>query len=110
MKPFFKGLDTETQLLVAVSAAVAAGCIPCLETIAAAAVKEGIDSRKLRSAAVIGQYVKDQPAGQVKQKADELLGTHLSAAATSAACALESETAGAPPDDLSKTPSTCGCG
>ena len=29
MKLFTKGLDTETQLLVAVGSAVAAGCIPC---------------------------------------------------------------------------------
>lgn len=111
MKPLFKGLDNETQLLVAVGAAVDAGCIPCLETITAAAVEEGIDNKKLRAAAVIGQFVKDQPAGQMKQKADELLGTHLDAAASSAACPLESETAAArQADDGLQTRSACGCG
>ena len=34
MKPLFKGLDTETQLLVALGSAVASGCIPCLENMA----------------------------------------------------------------------------
>ena len=33
MKLLFKGLDTETQLLVALGSAVASGCIPCLENI-----------------------------------------------------------------------------
>ena len=111
MKQLFKGLDTETQLLVAVGSAVAAGCIPCLESITSMAVEEKIDNKKLRSAAVIGQFIKDQPAGQMKTKADELLGTHLGAAKTSSACPLEGDgDAVQQANDHAKPASACGCG
>lgn len=62
MKPFPKGLDNETQLLVAAGAAVAAGCIPCLESIHQLAETAGIESKKMKSAAVVGQFIKEQPA------------------------------------------------
>ena len=91
MKPFFKGLDTETQLLVALGSAVASGCIPCLESITGLAKAEGIDEKMMRSAAIIGQFVKDQPANNMKVKADELLGTHLQAASDQVECPVESE-------------------
>ena len=81
MKPLFKGLDTETQLLVALGSAVASGCIPCLENITGMARAEGIDEKKMRAAAIIGQFVKDQPANNMKACADRLLGTHLQSAA-----------------------------
>ncbi len=48
MKPIFKGLDTETQLLVALGSAVASGCIPCLENITGTARAEGIEEKKRR--------------------------------------------------------------
>ncbi len=111
MKQLFKGLDTETQLLVAVGSAVAAGCIPCLESITSMAVEEKIDNKRLRAAAVIGQFIKDQPAGQMKSKADELLGTHLGAAKSSPACPLESDADAVPEvKDNTKSPSACSCG
>jgi AhpD family alkylhydroperoxidase len=84
MKPFYKGLDTETQLLVALGSAVASGCIPCLESITGLARAERIDEKKMRAAAIIGQFVKDQPA-------NELLGTHLQSAASQAGCPMEPE-------------------
>lgn len=89
MKPMFKGLDLETQLLVSVGAAVAAGCIPCLENIAAMATAEGIDPKKLKAAAIIGQFVKDQPMNHMKAAADRLLGTHLQSAPVAAVCPME---------------------
>ena len=92
MKPFTKGLDTETQLLVALGSAIASGCIPCLESINAMARSERIDEKKMRAAAIIGQFVKDQPAGHMKAKADELLGTHLQAARDQVECPLDSKT------------------
>ena len=111
MKPFTKGLNTETQLLVAAGSAVAAGCIPCLESITAMAVEEGIDNKKLRAAAIIGQFVKDQPAGEIKKRADELLGTHLSAAGAAAQCPQESDAAGSRPAEANPTATAgCGCG
>ena len=90
MKPIFKGLDTETQLLVAIGSAVASGCIPCLENISEMAKAEGIDAKKLRAAAIIGQFVKDQPAANMKATADSLLGTHLQSAQIQTDCPVDS--------------------
>lgn len=70
-------LDKETRLLVAAGAAIAAGCMPCLETIAAMARSEGVDERKLREAVMTGQHVRDQAAAKMRDFADRLLGTHL---------------------------------
>jgi len=93
MKALFPGLEGESQLLVAVGAAVAAGCIPCLESIVGMAQQEGIDPKKLKAAAIIGQFVKDQPAGHMKQTADRLLGTHLNAAGSksTSGCPMQNE-------------------
>jgi len=90
MKPLFKGLDTETQLLVALGSAVSAGCIPCLENISGIARAEGIEEKKLKAAAIIGQFVKDQPANDMKTTADNLLGTHLQSAPVQKGCPLDS--------------------
>lgn len=107
MKPFTKGLDTETQLLVAIGSAVASGCIPCISGLARA---ESIDEKKMRAAAIIGQFVKDQPANNMKATADELLGTHLQSAAAQVGCPVESEEAPAAVEDQSNEPrKACGC-
>jgi len=90
MKPIFKGLETETQLLVALGSAVASGCIPCLENITGMARAEGIEEKKLKAAAIIGQFIKDQPANNMKTMADQLLGTHLQSAPLPAGCPAES--------------------
>ena len=108
MKPLFKGLDTETQLLVALGSAVASGCIPCLESIAGLARAESIDEKKMRAAAIIGQFVKDQPANNMKMTADKLLGTHLQTAATQAGCPMESEET-PPAGDHNESKKACGC-
>ena len=63
--------------MVAAGSAVAAGCIPCLETIVGMARAHGIDEKKLKEAVMTGQYVKEQPANMMKDFADNLVGTHL---------------------------------
>ncbi|MGD9044743.1 MAG: carboxymuconolactone decarboxylase family protein [Desulfobacterales bacterium] len=108
MKPFYKGLDTETQLLVALGSAVASGCIPCLESITGLARAERIDEKKMRAAAIIGQFVKDQPANNMKSTADELLGTHLQSAAAQVSCPMESDEAPKAVDS-NKSVKACGC-
>ncbi len=90
MEKMFKGLDTQTQLVVGVGAAVASGCIPCLEKMAAMAEEAGIDRKKLKAAAIVGQYIKDQPAGHMKEAADRLLGTHLQASVPANNCPMSS--------------------
>ena len=110
MKPFTKGLDSETQLLIAVGSAVASGCIPCLESITTMARTEGIDEKKMRAAAIIGQFVKDQPAGHMKAKADELLGTHLQSAKNQADCPMESNAPKSAEEPADLAPAGgCGC-
>ena len=110
MKPLTKSLDTETQLLVALGSAVASGCIPCLESITGLARTERIDEKKMRAAAIIGQFVKDQPANNMKSTADELLGTHLQAVSNQVECPLESSAA-KKPEKVSgyATGGACGC-
>jgi AhpD family alkylhydroperoxidase len=108
MKPFYKGLDTETQLLVALGSAVASGCIPCLESITGLARAERIDEKKMRAAAIIGQFVKDQPANNMKSTADELLGTHLQSAAAQVACPMESD-GEVVAVDHNESKKACGC-
>ena len=110
MKPLFKGLDTETQLLVAIGSAVASGCIPCLENISEMAMAEGIDAKKLKAAAIIGQFVKDQPAANMKATADRLLGTHLQSAQIQTECPADSTKAETAAEyDGNKSAAGCGC-
>jgi len=108
MKPFTRRLDAETQLLVALGSAVAAGCIPCLESITSLARAEAIDEKKMRAAAIIGQFVKDQPANHMKITADALLGTHLQSAASKAGCPAEFNAAQMTVDHH-ESPDACGC-
>ncbi len=110
MKPFTKGLDTETQLLIALGSAVASGCIPCLESISGMARAESIDEKKMRAAAIIGQFVKDQPAGHMKAKADALLGTHLQMSSNQVECPMESNAPNSAGETSAHTPASgCGC-
>jgi arsenite methyltransferase len=98
-------LDEETQLLIAIGSAVAAGCFACLETLNEKAREAGIDQKKMRAAAMTGQFIKDKPAGQMKALSDRLLGTHLAAAS-------EKETVCCPPPVAGKedAPASGGCG
>ncbi len=70
-------IDRETQLLIATGAAVACGCLSCLDNIVSKARAEGVDERKLKAAAITAQYVKDMPMNHMKAHCDEVLGTHL---------------------------------
>ena len=110
MKPLFKGLDPETQLLVALGSAVASGCIPCLENISGMARAEGIEEKKLKAAAIIGQFVKDQPANNMKATADNLLGTHLQSAPVQTGCPFDSGMeSNDEPHEKSRSGGGCGC-
>ena len=86
MNLFVKGLDPETQILIAMASAVAAGCQPCLQKIVAMARDETLDAAKMKAAVEIGQFVKDQPAAHMKELADQLVGSNLCAGSTGAKC------------------------
>ncbi len=100
-----KDLNEETQVLIATGSAIASGCQPCLESIIAQANKLKISNDKLKAAAIIGQFVSDQPALHMKQFTDQLLGTHLSHNAPDLKCPAENSgtTAG-------RAQPQCGCG
>ena len=110
METYLRGLDSETQTLVALGAAVACGCQPCLEKIVAQARAAGIGEAKLKNAAIIGQFVKDQPAAHIKQLADQLLGTHLAAGRQDLGCPVDAaqETPGRP-DKPAAGATGCSC-
>ena len=114
MKGSLSALDRETQLLVAAGSAVAAGCIPCLESIVGMARADGIDEKKIKEAVMTGQYVKDQPANMMKQAADQLVGTHLSGKALSTesgGCPLSADVGkGAQPQQPAVAETGCGSG
>jgi AhpD family alkylhydroperoxidase len=90
MNGFNSNLDAHTELLIAVGAAVACGCQPCLHSLVEKARAADLPAGSLKSAAIIGQFVKDQPAAKMKALADELLGTHLGQGRASAnGCPLD---------------------
>jgi hypothetical protein len=62
----------------------------------------------LRAAAIIGQFVKDQPANNMKTTADELLGTHLQSANSQVRCPMESDEAPMTVD-TNESRKACGC-
>jgi carboxymuconolactone decarboxylase family protein len=89
MDLFGKTIDPETQLLVAIGAAVAAGCEPCLTRMVGMANQADVEEGKLKTAAIIGQFVKDQTATDMKKLADGLLATHLNDNAVASGCFAE---------------------
>lgn len=74
MNLFVKGLSPHTQILIAMGSAMAAGCRPCLNKLVGLAKGEGLDEAEMRAAVTIGQFVKDEPAREMKALAHELLG------------------------------------
>ena len=111
MKLKSRRLDQETQLLVGISAAVASGCIPCLEKMVETASKAGIDPKKIRESAIIGQFVKDQPAHHMKEAADKLLGAHLLRFKTQSNCHIDDKRkeGGGCDRELDNENESCGC-
>jgi len=112
MKGALTALDRATQLLVAAGSAVAAGCIPCLETIVEMARAEGIEEKKLKEAVMTGQYVKEQPANMMKAFADRLVGTHLQgrSAPTTGGCPLSGKADEDSPSKETNAGPRCGTG
>jgi alkylhydroperoxidase/carboxymuconolactone decarboxylase family protein YurZ len=77
MDLFVKDLPPDTQILIAIGSAVAAGCQPCLERIVSLAKSQEIADLQMRAAVTIGQFVKDQPRQHMKDLAEQLLGPRL---------------------------------
>ena len=93
MNLFVKDLSPDTQILIAMGAAVAAGCQPCLQQLVGLARDEALDNTSMRAAVTIGQFVKDRPAQDMKTLADTLLGGDPSGSARDVQCGCETESA-----------------
>jgi AhpD family alkylhydroperoxidase len=62
------------SMLIAVGAAVAGNCEPCLNTAVRELKNEGATDEEIRGAVDIGQMVKERPAGIMKETAGRLIG------------------------------------
>ena len=64
----------EQEELVAIGAAVAANCEPCLKYHFRKAEEAGLTDDQLRAAVTVAQKVKETPARLILEAADRLLG------------------------------------
>lgn len=67
-------LSKDQEELVAIGAAVAANCEPCLKYHLRKAAETGLTDDQLRSAVIIAKTVKETPARLILEVADRLLG------------------------------------
>jgi len=82
-------VDYKVTMLIAVGAAMAANCEPCLNKAVPELIEAGVSFADIRQAVEIGQFVKDRPAAIMKEAADLLAGTHLSDGVSSEGCPAE---------------------
>lgn len=67
-------LDKKTTEMVAISAAVAANCIPCLKYHLAQGKKEGITKEEVQEIITIAKMVKQRPSDEINDVAEKYLG------------------------------------
>ena len=79
-------VDYKVTMLIAAGAAMAANCEPCLNKVVPDLIEAGVAEADIRKAVEIGQFVKDKPAAIMKEAADVLTGSHLSAPRNSEGC------------------------
>ena len=65
-------LNAQTKELVAVGAAVAANCLPCLRYHVAEAERAGCAAGEIKEATAIGLAVKSRPAADMQRLIDQL--------------------------------------
>ena len=83
-------VNYKVTMLIAAGAAMAANCEPCLNKIVPDLIEAGVDEADIQKAVEIGQFVKDKPAGIMKEAADALVGTRLSEQHKSEGCPADS--------------------
>jgi AhpD family alkylhydroperoxidase len=67
------GLPKEQEVLVALGAAIAANCEPCLKSHVGKAVEAGLSTDQLRAAVAVARKVKETPARHIQEAAERLL-------------------------------------
>ena len=68
-------LRGKVEVLIAIGAATAANCIPCLETLYEQAVTAGISSSEIKRSTEIADRVKSGAQGAISNTIDELIGS-----------------------------------
>ena len=68
----------KVTMLIAAAAAMAANCEFCLNRIIPDLIEAGVSEADMRKAVEVGQFIKDKPAGIMKEAADVLTGSRLS--------------------------------
>jgi 4-carboxymuconolactone decarboxylase len=82
-------LNLRERELVALGAALAANCVPCIEFHVPAARKAGLTDAEIDEAIALADKIKQVPAGKVLEAARQMLGSagaSASAATGSSAC------------------------
>ncbi|MBI4241692.1 MAG: carboxymuconolactone decarboxylase family protein [Candidatus Rokubacteria bacterium] len=88
-------LDTKSEELIAIGAALAANCEPCLRYHVRRGAEAGCTQDEMRRAIHIAQGVKDTPARLLANLADRLLGSSPAQPGPEGPCdALAAETVG----------------
>ena len=66
-------LDNKTKEMVALSASVAANCVPCLKYHFAEAVKQGCTPQEIQEILEVSSMVKKRPPGDIDEIGSKLL-------------------------------------
>jgi AhpD family alkylhydroperoxidase len=104
-----ESLDTGTEELIAIGAALAANCEPCLRYHVRRGAEAGCTPEAMRRAAEIGHAVKATPARLLARLADRLLGSSLAPRGEDSPCATAGlPTAGRPPEPCCSAPMPLG--
>jgi|TARA_Y100000310_G_scaffold317955_1_gene371446 4-carboxymuconolactone decarboxylase len=74
-------LSDRDRELVAIGAAIASNCVPCIEYHVPAARTVGLDDAEIKEAVLLADKVKRVPARKVLETAKSLLSTEESSAA-----------------------------
>ena len=75
-------MDTQTEELVAIGAAVTANCVPCLRFHLEKARKAGIQESEIHDAVRVGRMVRKGSASQWDKEATALLGSESAASSS----------------------------
>lgn len=101
-------LDVKTEELIALGAALAANCEPCLRYHVHRGAEAGCTPEAMRRAVEIAQVVKATPAHLLARLADRLLGSSLAPPRSETACAVFAGTQVGGPAGGCCTPSSDG--
>jgi AhpD family alkylhydroperoxidase len=101
-------LDTRTEELIAIGAALASNCEPCLRYHVRRGAEVGCTQEEMRRAVAIAQDVKATPARLLARLADRLLGTPLVSGEPGTTCEMLAAQPASAPSACCGTPTEIG--